>query len=179
MFDDELLNAMKKGIVEKWDKRPFANPKPSTDDPKGLFNFLSEAHEEGYGLPLSQEQFQETVNNPTFRALDVASRVGNQIYHLNNSLIAQSPSEPAIATDVVQHISHMAHKVLAKHIAVGNKDSAMETMDGIKDAYEELHDMYSDDEDFQNSYTGMHLKDMVHTTLPNLRNELAEHLGNM
>jgi len=171
--------SFKKKIREQWDDRSWKEPSTTDDNPDKLFDESNEVMEKVFGQSLSREQFDEQLFSSESKALDVVTRLSNQRSHLNNSLLHHPANDSAVTVTAHDALAKPMIKDLAVKTAMGQKQSALLGFDLIHSVYSVAHDSVKDDENFQNSYAGMHLKDMVETTIPTLRKEFEGHLNNM
>jgi hypothetical protein len=129
---------------------------------------------------LSSEQFSGLVEaHPELGGHRILHTFFNHLNHLHNSLLGQNPTSPGMLIDNINgQVIPSLDKLQEAH-AVGAYPAVHRALNAAHALYSEaLTDPDTQkNKAFLDSYTGMHLHDLVHTTLPKLANEYKETLG--
>lgn len=153
-------------LEEKWKNRPELEAVHLDDD--DAFNAASGVAEM-FGHQLSREQFDEAINHPSLAGSRYITQIGNQVRYLHNSLFGQHPT---IAGNAIDNINEKTIDLLREAETAHDNDNHNEALKGlntIHEVYSGLHEILSaQNPTYMDSYTGLHLDDMVSKTLPNL-----------
>jgi hypothetical protein len=164
----DLPKEMYKKTSKVWEERPYVEP--TRPDEEKQFSDLNQMLE-GLGSDhLSREQFDEMAQQPQHLAAKAVTEFQNQQWHFHNSFLGQNPTLAGMLSDVANETAYNNLKGVGLYHAIGNHAHVKDLLTKNHAIYKKLleHPSIQSNSTFLNSYSGQHLINMVHNTMPNL-----------
>jgi hypothetical protein len=170
----DLPKEMYKKTSKVWEERPYVEPTQSNDEQD--YNDINDMLTAFGSDHLSREQFNELAQDPIHQAAKTVTEFQNQQWHFHNSFLGQNPTQAGMLSDVASETAYNNLKGVNLKHAIGHFSEVQHAMIINHRIYKKLleHPAIQGNSTFLNSYSGQHLINMVHTTMPNLIKRYGE-----